>query len=385
MWTESTLGETCKMYQPKTISSKEMVDNGDYPVFGANGIIGRFHQYNHKEPQLLITCRGATCGAVNISEPFSWINGNAMVIQPSLEKVSLKYMEYVFKGGINLSKAITGSAQPQITRKSLEKISFSYPQLAEQQSIVAKLDAVFAEIDLLRSKCQTNLETVDKFENLIIDNYFNGIDQTFECWKDCTLQDLLIDRPRNGFSPPKNLQSEHGIPVLTLSSVTGNNFNPHKIIYTKSDLKKKAHYWIKNGDLLITRSNTRQLVGHVAVVKDIDEPTIYPDLIMKINCKEKEVLTMFLFYYLQTSKIRNYITKKAKGANPTMVKINQEIVKNIPIRIPSLEVQKQVTNKFQELSRHINLYKNKLNRKLRLYDDLRISILTQTLTGFSRN
>ena len=166
MWIKTTLGETCKMYQPKTISTKEMVDNGPYPVFGANGIIGRYHQYNHKEPQLLITCRGVTCGSVNISHPCSWINGNAMVIQPSLEKVSLNYMEYLFRGGINLSKAITGSAQPQITRKSLEKISFSYPQLAEQKRIVAKLDAAFAEIDLsineFNETLHKNMTTAEK-------------------------------------------------------------------------------------------------------------------------------------------------------------------------------------------------------------------------------
>ena len=147
MWTRTTLGESCKMYQPKTISAKEMVSDGDYVVFGANGIIGRYDKYNHAEPQLLVTCRGATCGSVNISEPNSWITGNAMVIQPDSSNISMRFMEYICRGGIDLSKAITGAAQPQITRKSLEPIEFSYPPLEEQQRIVAKLDAAFAEID----------------------------------------------------------------------------------------------------------------------------------------------------------------------------------------------------------------------------------------------
>ena len=47
MWTVSTLNETCKMYQPKTISAKEMKDDGEYVVFGANGIIGKYDKYNH--------------------------------------------------------------------------------------------------------------------------------------------------------------------------------------------------------------------------------------------------------------------------------------------------------------------------------------------------
>lgn len=79
------------MYQPKTISTKEMVENGAHPVFGANGIIGKYDKYNHEEPQLLITCRGATCGSVNISEPKSWINGNAMVVRSKDNSIDFRF------------------------------------------------------------------------------------------------------------------------------------------------------------------------------------------------------------------------------------------------------------------------------------------------------
>ena len=168
MWKTVKLGASCKMYQPKTISAKEMVADGEYVVFGANGIIGRYHQYNHAEPQLLVTCRGATCGAVNVSEPFSWINGNAMVIQPDLSEVSLKYMEYLFRGGIDLSKAITGAAQPQITRKSLEPIKFSYPPLAEQQRIVAKLEAAFAELNTAKTAIAKSQENYQALKSAIL-------------------------------------------------------------------------------------------------------------------------------------------------------------------------------------------------------------------------
>ena len=43
-WVEKCLGETCEMYQPKTIGTKDLVANGPYPVFGANGVIGRVHE-----------------------------------------------------------------------------------------------------------------------------------------------------------------------------------------------------------------------------------------------------------------------------------------------------------------------------------------------------
>ena len=134
-WKTKTFAELCKMYQPQTLSKKQLKPEGKYFVYGANGVIGKYDKYNHEESQLLITCRGATCGSINISEPFSWINGNAMIIQPNENEISKKYLEYFIRGLINFSKIITGSAQPQITRESLNPILVSYPSLAEQGHI----------------------------------------------------------------------------------------------------------------------------------------------------------------------------------------------------------------------------------------------------------
>ena len=145
-WEIKKLGEVCEMYQPKTISTKEMVDDGQYPVFGANGIIGKYDKYNHEEPQLLITCRGATCGSVNISEPKSWINGNAMVVRPKDHTIDLKFLEYLFRGGVDLSRTITGAAQPQITRQSLIPIEF-LTQIFQKTTHRFILDQCFTAID----------------------------------------------------------------------------------------------------------------------------------------------------------------------------------------------------------------------------------------------
>ena len=94
-WTASTLENACDMYQPKTITANEMTPIGRYPVYGANGVIGRYDQFNHEEPQLLITCRGATCGSVNVSAPQAWITGNAMVVRPKTPAIELRFLEYL--------------------------------------------------------------------------------------------------------------------------------------------------------------------------------------------------------------------------------------------------------------------------------------------------
>ena len=66
-WRTTTLGESCIMYQPKTITRKEMSIDGEYPVYGANGVIGYYSEFNHEDSQLIIGCRGSV-GAVHITE-----------------------------------------------------------------------------------------------------------------------------------------------------------------------------------------------------------------------------------------------------------------------------------------------------------------------------
>ena len=174
-WETSTLETTCEMYQPKTISTKEMVEDGAYPVFGANGEIGRYDKFNHETPQLLVTCRGATCGAINISKPFSWITGNAMVVRPKTASLSTDFLELALRGGIDVATAITGSAQPQITRTNLNPLEISYPiTLDEQNTVVKRLNALRTQSQTLQSLAQRKLAALDELKQSLLQQAFSG-------------------------------------------------------------------------------------------------------------------------------------------------------------------------------------------------------------------
>ena len=126
-----------------------MIKNGKYVVFGANGIIGRYDKYNHKESEVLITCRGATCGTVNLSEPESWITGNAMVAKPLDNNIHKKYLFYLLKQ-VDFYSVISGAAQPQITRQELSTFQIPLPSLNEQKRIVETLSIWEKEIQILK-------------------------------------------------------------------------------------------------------------------------------------------------------------------------------------------------------------------------------------------
>lgn len=157
-WEKAKLGEICKMYQPQTITAKEIKENGEYKVYGANGIIGFYDKYNHENSEVAMTCRGATCGTINLTEPKSWITGNAMVITPLDENKIIKlYLKFALSSA-NTSSVITGSAQPQITRTNLEILKIPLPPLNEQEKISSCIEKLETQISHLNSML-LNLET----------------------------------------------------------------------------------------------------------------------------------------------------------------------------------------------------------------------------------
>jgi len=173
-WRWVRLGEVCNLYQPKTITVQEMKRNpGPYPVFGANGIIGNYYQFNHEESEVIVTCRGATCGTVNMSLPRSWITGNAMVATPAIEGLRKDYLYWAIKS-TDLRKAIGGSAQPQITRLTLSPMIIPLPPLEEQRQIVSHLKAVQEKVKILKEIQATTDAELQRLEQAILDSAFRG-------------------------------------------------------------------------------------------------------------------------------------------------------------------------------------------------------------------
>ena len=142
------LSEIAQIYQPQTISSTELTEDG-FLVYGANGIIGKYKDYNHETEQICITCRGNTCGMVNYTKPMSWITGNAMVINTDKyqDKVCKRYL-YHYLSAYNFNSIISGSGQPQIVRTPLEKLKITLPTISEQKQKAIIFDKIQDKIDI---------------------------------------------------------------------------------------------------------------------------------------------------------------------------------------------------------------------------------------------
>ena len=139
-WQVNQLGEVCSPKQHPTIAKTKFTSDG-YPVYGANGQIGFYSDYTHSERAIAITCRGATCGTINIVPPKSYITGNAMALDSLNESVvTFGFLNHYLRH-FGVDACITGSAQPQITRSSLLPLKLVVPPQNEQRRIAEILSA----------------------------------------------------------------------------------------------------------------------------------------------------------------------------------------------------------------------------------------------------
>jgi type I restriction enzyme, S subunit len=197
------------------------------------------------------------------------------------------------------------------------------PTLYEQRDIIASLERTVAKItEARRLRKQSQAEA-----GAILRATLRRIAASLRV--EGTLADILLRPPRNGWSA-KCDNAEDGTAVLSLAAVTGFRYRAREFKRTSLYAASNGDFWLNPGDLLITRSNTPELVGHAAIYDGTPAPCIFPDLMMRLTLNHEIADTRFTWYWLQAPIVRAFIAAKAKGTSPTMKKIAQGTVAAIP-------------------------------------------------------
>jgi len=377
-WQTKKLGEVCEIYQPKTITAKAMVPDGKYVVFGANGIIGHYNKYNHEEPQLLITCRGATCGSVNISTAKSWITGNAMVIRPKNTSLNLKYLEYMFRGGLDISKVITGAAQPQITRSNLEPTEISYPNISEQKRIVGVLDGVFENIDKAKVNTEKNLQNSKE----LFETYLNSIfDKAINKWEQKRFEEIVLS---NVIGLVKNVKQQSIIEkykYVKMNNITRDNlFDLSKYTRVNATQQEIEKYNLIKNDFLFNTRNSYELVGKTCIFGgDKEKHILFNNNIMRVRFI-KTINPHFINYAFSSKLIANKI-KYLKSGTTNVSAIYYKNLKDLMLSIPSFYEQKSIVKKLDKLSEQAKKLEKCYKQKLLLLEELKKSVLSKAFSG----
>lgn len=168
-WKHSTLNDMCIMYQPQTLGLNDLVEDGQYLVYGANGIIGKYHSYNHEQSEIAMACRGSSCGTLNRTMPHSWITGNAMVVKLKDEGVHNEFLFHALSY-VNVHGAITGSGQPQLTRENLQKLNILQPA----QDIMLLFSKSVEKVVALQIQTKQEIASLIQQRNELLPILMNG-------------------------------------------------------------------------------------------------------------------------------------------------------------------------------------------------------------------
>lgn len=360
--------------QWKTISSKNLKEDGEYPVYGANGIIGYYDKYNHEEETVLITCRGATCGSVNLSKPFSYINGNAMAIDNvDSTKINTKYLFYFFKQ-YNFNNVITGTAQPQITRTSLKNVIVPIPDLPTQNKIVALLDKASA----LVQKREESIALLDELLRAQFMEMFGDPVLNPKGWEMMPISKIILEM-KGGWSIGGEYRSlkDNELGVLKISAVTSGYFRENEFKAVSKDKIKKQLVFPKKGDLLFSRANTKEMVGSTCLVpKDYDD-LFLPDKLWKLIPNKELINTIFLKPVLSNKGVRMEISKLATGTGGSMKNISKTKLNKMEVPVPPIELQ----NQFETIYHNIQSQKETLIQSKTELEHLYNSLLQDAFKG----
>ncbi len=366
-WEVKKLGEVCDIYQPKTISTSALVENGKYLVYGANGVIGKYDQYNHTESELLMTCRGATCGTINISEPYSWINGNAMVIHPFEGNITMSYLKYVLRG-IDLSNVITGAAQPQITRQSLSPLLIPIPPLPEQSRIVEELDLLSNIIEKKRQQ----LSELDNLAQSIFYDMFGDPVENEKGWKTLFLEKLIstgiityhLDGNHGSDYPRREEFVENGIIYIGANCIENGliNFKLAKYL-TEEKVKTLRKGIAKNNDVLFAHNAS---VGPVAHLRTTEEVIILSTSLTAFRCNELFMNPLFLRAYMCSEWFIPQYQKLMKQTTRNQIPITQQ--RKMLFINPPVDLQNKFASKIEAIEKQKELIKQSIAETEELFN-----------------
>ena len=271
-----------------------------------------------------------------------------------------------------IKQAHGGVGLRHITKNKLEAIQLPVPKLEEQRRIVARINECMErveEIDGLRAEAITEAD-------YLASSLYAAIEDV-DKWDRKKVGELVVSS-RNGRSIKQDNHNVNGH-VLSLAAVhdVTLDLSARKPIVLADDIAAK--YSISVGDVFVSRSNTRDLVGLASVANKALERVIYPDLLIKLDPRQDLIRSRFLAYALRTPESRRQIKNRAVGTSQSMVKISGQRLKDVEVPVPPLDIQDVLIERFDEL--HDLASGLIVNLRFLNSSELRQSILRKAFAG----
>ena len=256
-----------------------------------------------------------------------------------------------------------------LNKAKLKVMPVSFPQLPEQQRIVALLDEAFAGLVTAKANAEWNLLNARAIFESHLQSVFS---QRGEGWVETTLGTAYDVRDGTHDSPK---YYETGYPLITSKNLKreGLSFEDVRLIseqdYTKINERSAVH----KGDVLFAMIGT---VGNPTLVE------VEPNFAIKnvaLFKNRKGQSGAFLKYYLDSGMVISRMMKEAKGTTQKFVGLGY--LRAFPINLPPLDTQLKLVEELRDLAEETQHLTRLYERKLAALEKLKKSLLHQAFNG----
>jgi type I restriction enzyme S subunit len=380
-WIEKRLSECFRLKSGDGLTSKQM-KNGDYPVYGGNGVAGAHNEFNLSGDNVIVGRVGALCGNARHITDKIWLTDNAFNVVDYKYDFENDFLTYLLNYK-NLRRLARQAAQPVISNTSLKDLILNFPEsIEEQKRIVAILDEAFAGIDTAIANTEKNLANARE----LFESYLNSVfTQKGDGWIEKKFGDAdliqIIDGDRGVNYPKKADFMDNGFCLfLNTKNVRPDGFNFDTTMFIseeKDNALRKGK--LKRRDVILT---TRGTIGNIAVYDDsvdFDEIRINSGMLI-FRPNENVILSEYLFEILRSGIMKSQTERFVSGAAQPQLPIKTLVNFSIPVPV-ELTDQKQIVDRLKELSGETNRLEAVCLRKLEALAELKQSILQKAFSG----
>lgn len=373
---------------------------GDYPYWGANGVLDTVDDYIFDEPLVLLGEDGAPFFDKSKAVAFLvdgkiWVNNHIHVLRIS-PKFEPRFVVHALNA-TNYVPWVDGSTRDKLTQEKMGDIPLPTPELAIQRAIADYLDRETTRLDALVAAKERLLGLLaEKRRALITRAVTRGLDPRAPL-RDTGIQWLgeipahwrvgrlrfLSQRIEQGWSPQaENREPSHDEwGVIKLNAVNQGRFDDTAAKALPEDVGPAADLEVRAGDFLVTRSNTPTLVGDACFVETTRPHLMLCDLVYRLALRTDLIDGLFLGHFLTVPAGRRQIVCDARGTSASMVKISQEHIKDWLIPLPPVDEQKQIVRHLAQKLAPIQRIQTATERTIVLLKERRAALIAAAVTG----